>query len=69
MNRPRMMALQSEDASLRPNYPNCGKPVSADVDVAATAALTAILGRKAIYRKQVVAWVITKVGRVKPFLI
>ena len=33
-----------------------GKPSPADVDVAATAALTAILGREAIYRKEVVLW-------------
>ena len=33
-----------------------GKPSPADVDVGATAALTAILGREAIYRKQVMLW-------------
>jgi predicted dehydrogenase len=33
-----------------------GKKSPADVDVAATAALTAILGREAIYRKQVMLW-------------
>jgi myo-inositol 2-dehydrogenase / D-chiro-inositol 1-dehydrogenase len=33
-----------------------GKSSPADVDVGATAALTAILGREAIYRKQVMMW-------------
>ena len=33
-----------------------GKPSPADVDVGATAALTAILGREAIYRKEVMLW-------------
>ena len=33
-----------------------GKASPADVDIAATAALTAILGREAIYRKQVMLW-------------
>ena len=33
-----------------------GKSSPADVDVGATAALTAILGREAIYRKQVMLW-------------
>jgi hypothetical protein len=33
-----------------------GKPSPANVDVGATAALTAILGREAIYRKQVMVW-------------
>jgi predicted dehydrogenase len=33
-----------------------GKKSPADVDIAATAALTAILGREAIYRKQVMLW-------------
>jgi myo-inositol 2-dehydrogenase / D-chiro-inositol 1-dehydrogenase len=33
-----------------------GKPSPADVNVGATAALTAILGREAIYRKEVTMW-------------
>ena len=33
-----------------------GKPVPADITVAATAALTAILGREAIYRKKMMSW-------------
>jgi hypothetical protein len=33
-----------------------GKKPFADIDVAATAALTAIMGREAIYRKRVMTW-------------
>jgi hypothetical protein len=33
-----------------------GKKSPADITVAATAALTAILGRDSIYRKQVLTW-------------
>jgi hypothetical protein len=33
-----------------------GRPPKADIKIAATAALTAILGREAIYRKQVMNW-------------
>jgi hypothetical protein len=33
-----------------------GKESPAGITIAATAALTAILGREAIYRKQVVTW-------------
>ena len=32
------------------------KPVAADITIAATGALTAIMGREAIYRKKMMTW-------------